>query len=64
VQFGHALARFDILGIVRMMWWFLILGSTSGVVLLVAIALYLRVRHHMRKEASLEVEREREAGGL
>ena len=25
-----------------MMWWFLILGSTSGVVLLVGIALYLR----------------------
>jgi hypothetical protein len=64
LQFGHALARFDILGIVRMMWWFLILGSTSGVLLLVAIALYLRVRRHMKKEASLEVEREREAGGL
>ena len=47
-----------------MMWWFLILGSTSGVVLFAGIALYLRVRRHMRKEASLEVEREREAGGL
>jgi hypothetical protein len=46
-----------------MMWWFLILGSTSGVVLLAGIALYLRVRRHMKKEA-LEVEREREAGGL
>jgi len=48
-----------------MMWWFLILGSTSGVVLLAGIALYLRVRRHMKKEeALLEVEREREAGGL
>jgi len=61
---GHALPPFDILGIVRMMWWFLILGSTSGVVLLAGIALYLRVRRHMKKEASLEVERERETGGL
>jgi putative exporter of polyketide antibiotics len=47
-----------------MMWWFLILGSTSGVVLLAGIALYLRVRRHMKKEALHEVEREREAGGL
>ena len=47
-----------------MMWWFLILGSTSGVVLFVGIALYLRVRRHMKKEASIEVERERETGGL
>ena len=47
-----------------MMWWFLILGSTSGVVLLVGIALYLRVRRHMKKESSHDMEREREAGGL
>jgi hypothetical protein len=47
-----------------MMWWFLILASSSGAVLLAGIVLYLRVRRHMKKEASLEVEREREAGGL
>ena len=48
-----------------MMWLFLILASSSGAVLLVGIVLYLRVRRHMKKEeASLEVEREREAGGL
>jgi len=47
-----------------MMWLFLILAFSSGAVLLVGIALYLRVRRHMKKEASLELERERETGGL
>jgi hypothetical protein len=47
-----------------MMWLFLILASSSGAVLLVGIVLYLRVRRHMKKEASHEMEREREAGGL
>ncbi len=45
-----------------MMWLFLILAFSSVAVLLVGIALYLRVRRHLKKEASLEVEREREAG--
>jgi type IV secretory pathway VirB3-like protein len=56
---GHASPPFDILGIVRMMWLFLILASSSGAVLLVGIVLYLRVRRHMKKEASHEMERER-----
>jgi hypothetical protein len=47
-----------------MMWLFLILAVSGGAVLVAGIALYLRVRRHMKKEASLEVEREREAGGL
>jgi hypothetical protein len=47
-----------------MMWLFLILAFSGGAVLLAGIALYLRVRRHMKKEASLEVKREREAGGL
>jgi len=45
-----------------MMWLFLILAFSSVAVLLVGIALYLRVRRHLKKEASLEAEREREAG--
>ena len=45
-----------------MMWLFLILAFSSGAVLLVGIALYLRVRRHMKKETSLD--REREAGRL
>ena len=47
-----------------MMWLFLILAFSGGAVLVAGIALYLRVRRHMKKEPSLEVEREREAGGL
>ena len=47
-----------------MMWLFLILAFSGGAVLVAGIALYLRVRRHMKKEASLEVERERETGGL
>jgi energy-converting hydrogenase Eha subunit G len=47
-----------------MMWLFLILAFSGGAVLVAGIALYLRVRRHMKKESSLEVEREREAGGL
>jgi hypothetical protein len=30
-----------------MTWWFIILGFSALVVVCVAIALYLRVRHHM-----------------
>lgn len=43
-----------------MMWWFLILAFGTGAVLLVGIALYFRVRRHMKKEAP--VEHEQEAG--
>ena len=30
-----------------MTWWFIILGCSALVVVCVAIALYLRVRHHL-----------------
>jgi hypothetical protein len=31
-----------------MIWWFLILGVSTLVVVCVAIALYLRLRHHLQ----------------
>jgi hypothetical protein len=36
------------LGSVRMLWWFLILACSAGAVLWVGIAIYLRVRRHMK----------------
>ena len=47
-----------------MIWWFLILGASTLVVVCVAIALYMRLRRHLRnthsQEAALnEEERER-----
>lgn len=33
--------------VVRMMWWFLILGISTLVVVCVAIALYMRLRRHL-----------------
>jgi hypothetical protein len=35
------------LPVVRMTWWFIILGCSALVVVCVAIALFLRVRRHM-----------------
>jgi hypothetical protein len=35
-----------------MIWWFFILGISSLVVLLVAVALYMRIRSHMRASHS------------
>jgi hypothetical protein len=32
-----------------MIWWFLILGVSTLVVVCVAIALYVRLRHHLQK---------------
>jgi membrane protein required for beta-lactamase induction len=32
-----------------MIWWFLILGVSTLVVLCVAIALYMRLRRHLRQ---------------
>jgi hypothetical protein len=32
-----------------MIWWFLILGVSTLVVVCVAIALYIRLRRHLRK---------------
>jgi len=54
------------LSAVRMIWWFLILGVSTLVVVCVAIALYMRLRRHLRKqhvshEGTLSVvERERQ----
>jgi hypothetical protein len=54
--------------VVRMIWWFLILAVSSLVVVCVAIALYMRLRHHLqaarapREGSSSEAERERQSG--
>jgi hypothetical protein len=34
--------------VVRMIWWFFILGVSTLVVVCVAIALYIRLRRHLR----------------
>jgi hypothetical protein len=53
-----------------MIWWFLILGGSTLVVVCVAIALYMRLRHHLqaarapREGSSSEVERERQSGDV
>ena len=33
---------------VRMKWWFIVLGFSALVIVCVAIALYVRVRRHMK----------------
>jgi hypothetical protein len=49
-----------------MIWWFLILGVSTLVVVCVAIALYMRLRRHLqaahaaRDGSFTEVERERQ----
>jgi flagellar biosynthesis/type III secretory pathway M-ring protein FliF/YscJ len=35
-----------------MLWWFLILGASAVVVVLVASFLYVQVRHQMKRPAS------------
>jgi hypothetical protein len=35
-----------------MIWWFLILGASTLVVVCVAIALYMRLRRHLRDARS------------
>jgi hypothetical protein len=53
-----------------MIWWFLILGVSTLVVVCVAIALYMRLRRHLRaahaarEGLSSEVERERQSGDI
>jgi hypothetical protein len=48
-----------------MIWWFLILGVSTLVVVCVAIALYVRLRRHLqaahaaREGSSSEIERQR-----
>ena len=50
-----------------MIWWFLILGCSTLVVVCVAIALYMRLRRHLqaahaaREESASEVEHGRPA---
>ena len=53
-----------------MIWWFLILGVSTLVVVCVAIALYMRLRRHLlaahaaHDGISSEAERERQSGGI
>jgi hypothetical protein len=53
-----------------MIWWFLILGVSTLVVVCVAIALFMRLRRHLRaahaaQDGTLsEVERERQSGTI
>ena len=55
---------------VRMIWWFLILGVSTLVVVCVAIALYVRLRRHLQKahashDGTLhEAERERQPDSI
>jgi len=35
-----------------MLWWFLILGASTAVVVVVAMLLYVQVRHQMKRPAS------------
>ena len=53
-----------------MIWWFLILGGSTLVVVCVAIALYVHLRHNLQKahahhEGTLtEVERQRQPDSI
>jgi hypothetical protein len=53
-----------------MIWWFLILGVSTLVVVCVAIALYMRLRRHLREVHTAhdriltEVEHERQSGTI
>jgi len=53
-----------------MIWWFLILGISTLVVVCVAIALFMRLRRHLQAahaahdSAPNEAERERQSGGI
>lgn len=50
-----------------MIWWFLILGVSTLVVVCVAIALYMRLRRHLQaahalEERSAKIEHEPQSG--
>lgn len=53
-----------------MIWWFLVLGVSTLVVVCVAIALYMRLRRHLREahvaqsRMQTEVEHERQSGTI
>src|SRR5271157_4830825 len=42
--------------VVRMLWWFLILGVSTAVVVSVALALYMRVWRQMKRSAAHRAE--------
>ena len=42
--------------VVRMLWWFLILGVSTAVVVSVALTLYMRVRRQMKRSAAHRAE--------
>jgi hypothetical protein len=42
--------------VVRMLWWFLILGMSTAVVVSVALTLYMRVRRQMKRSAAHRAE--------
>jgi len=44
--------------VVRMLWWFLILGVCTVVVVSVALSLYMRVRRQMKNSAAHKAERD------
>jgi hypothetical protein len=39
-----------------MLWWFLILGVSTAVVVLVALTIYMRVRGQMKRSAAHRAE--------
>ncbi len=53
-----------------MIWWFLILGISTLVVVCVAIALFMRLRRHLQAAHAAhegvpsEADRERQSGGI
>jgi hypothetical protein len=53
-----------------MIWWFLILGVSTLVVVCVAIALYMRLRRHLqaahaaREGTSTDIEREHQSSDI
>jgi len=49
-----------------MIWWFLILGVSTLIVVCVAIALYMRLRRHLQAAHAVqdEIERERRSGDV
>jgi hypothetical protein len=46
-----------------MIWWFLILGVSTLVVVFVAIALYMRIRRHMHRGGASHEGHEIESSG-
>jgi 4-hydroxybenzoate polyprenyltransferase len=51
------------LSAVRMIWWFLILGVSTLIVVCVAIALYMRLRRHLQVSHAAQ-ESERQSGDI